>query len=223
MGCGCRPDVKHVVSLECRTYTDVQRTKYRNTIRSAVQAMLRAIPKASEQQLLTVPMAEWCKCRRQVVGLLHGIDEWRKTGVMSAATLRALQQVATGNLYAPSPTVIDELTEGKRKEMVAEVVKRVQIIQVEVTRAVRQRSYGQRTALAQRAQEREEWWRATQRARARWERVRTFLRRRTRAREILRAIVYAYMEAERDRWNAGPQRVIPIACLLYTSPSPRDS
>ena len=114
-------------------------------------------------------------------------------------------------MYAPSPAAISELTEGKRGEMETEVVKQVQVIQAEITRAVRQRSHGQRTAIAKRAQEREEWWRATQRARARWERVRVFLRRRARAREMFRAIVYEYMEAERDRWHAGPQRLMPVA------------
>ena len=92
------------------------------------------------------------------------------------------------------------MSDEKRTIMVTKVVRSVTRLQVAILRAVRERQ--------------DAWWGRRQNARAAWARVRQHFKKRARARAIMRAIVYQYMEHERERWCAGPH---VMAKTLHTA------
>ena len=101
VGCGETLDVKHVVTMRCCCYTDAERRAYQRAIATAVQRMLKVVPKPTDAEMRTMPMSDWCKCRKQLVALECATREWKRTGVMSEHGVQKLRQVVTGNLYEP--------------------------------------------------------------------------------------------------------------------------
>ena len=200
-GCGCIPSVWHVVSMRCIEFTVQEKREYTAALLAAVQAMLRAVPRVSDEERRTQPIGQWCKCRRQLVTLEQHIVKWRETGDLAEEGLETLRQVATGNIYRPKGS--DDIPKKDYTQMVRNVTAGVNEVQAQITRAVRRRRRAQRSALAQRYQEGDEWWERAGAARARWARVRQMLRRRTQAREQMRAAFYEYMAVERVRWMRG--------------------